>query len=670
MAINSKFKGSLALAIIFSSSLYLSQGICAQEEASGLVESVGSSSLVENSVISVIDDTVSNSESDVLDTVDDDHAINDSSSHTDEANFIFDEDSKLITGYTGQETDIIVPPAINGVPVEGIDKRAFSRKGIESISLPDTVKVIGDQAFAANKELTEIELNEGLEEIGQGAFLATGETELNLPNSVKEIGRLSFANNTELEKVNFNEGLRKIGQQAFNKDEALESEVVLPSTLEHLMTSAFAGTPVDTLRVLGDENSSDLVIHSGISESLQTIKIQEAKKSVSILFNAKKDPSGKVNVDLGSIDSSSKDIESLKAFLSESIKVKYAAAYVNKNDSSGESDYYLKKDLNWDLSNVDFTKPQIKLRAVPVFEEELEEKDGFITPNVRAVSTVTEFNVVVNLMQPEWLSTDFTYETFEYKPRMKVPVNKLGISGFSEEGLNKLASNPNLEIPREVLLDLNDPDSSRMIEGILPYAFKDQSINSVSFSQIDPHSEFVIGTSAFMNNGIHSIELAEGISVIDSGAFQHNQIKELTIPSTVWKIGNSAFLDNQLSSLVISQDVHRMQLDNYSFAHNQLKDIQLPYSIFKIRDYVFRGNPGVDPVDSKYLSSEDSQDTGEVRLYTLNPDHLSTNTYIATDTPFHRIILEGEGVDREGLYQVINSSNKVDSIDSVSYTHL
>ncbi|RBI35235.1 leucine-rich repeat domain-containing protein, partial [Metamycoplasma hominis] len=74
---------------------------------------------------------------------------------------------------------------------EGLEKigaEAFYHKNIESITIPGSVKEIGERAFLGCRNLEEVILNEGLEKIGVRAFLNTKIESITIPDSVKEIG--------------------------------------------------------------------------------------------------------------------------------------------------------------------------------------------------------------------------------------------------------------------------------------------------------------------------------------------------------------------------------------------------------------------------------------------------------------------------------------------------
>ncbi len=80
-----------------------------------------------------------------------------------------------ITGYTGRETDIIVPSEIAGKKVTGIAEYAFNDGGVDgapvrTVILPDGIKTIGNAAFADCRKLQTITLPDSIISIGESAF--------------------------------------------------------------------------------------------------------------------------------------------------------------------------------------------------------------------------------------------------------------------------------------------------------------------------------------------------------------------------------------------------------------------------------------------------------------------------------------------------------------------
>ncbi|RAW47480.1 hypothetical protein DQW92_01275, partial [Metamycoplasma hominis] len=71
----------------------------------------------------------------------------------------------------------------------------------ESITIPSTVKEIGESAFSSCKNLKKVILNEGLEKIGDEAFYNTNIESITIPASVKKFGYSAFFGCKNLKEV-------------------------------------------------------------------------------------------------------------------------------------------------------------------------------------------------------------------------------------------------------------------------------------------------------------------------------------------------------------------------------------------------------------------------------------------------------------------------------------
>lgn len=85
--------------------------------------------------------------------------------------YVINRQTAEITGYTGKDTELVIPAQLAGCPVTHIGKKAFlSNKMLRVISLPESVVRIDDWAFAYCAKLTKIILPYHRMEIGQGIF--------------------------------------------------------------------------------------------------------------------------------------------------------------------------------------------------------------------------------------------------------------------------------------------------------------------------------------------------------------------------------------------------------------------------------------------------------------------------------------------------------------------
>ena len=105
---------------------------------------------------------------------------------------------------------VSIPEGVTEIPAQ-----AFSTTGnLKNISLPSTLKVIGENAFASCG-VEELTLPEGLETIEACGFLGAHLREFIAPAGLKTIGNSAF-NSAALTEVQLNEGLQSIGIAAFS----------------------------------------------------------------------------------------------------------------------------------------------------------------------------------------------------------------------------------------------------------------------------------------------------------------------------------------------------------------------------------------------------------------------------------------------------------------------
>ncbi len=114
-------------------------------------------------------------------------------------------------------------------------------KDLESVEIPNTVKVINDRAFFACSKLTSINIPNGVETIGKYAFYnCESLTSMTLPNSITTIEADAFAYCKNLESINIPSGLTSISNNTFANCFKLEN-VEIPEGVTAIGSGAFIG---------------------------------------------------------------------------------------------------------------------------------------------------------------------------------------------------------------------------------------------------------------------------------------------------------------------------------------------------------------------------------------------------------------------------------------------
>jgi DNA-directed RNA polymerase subunit RPC12/RpoP len=91
--------------------------------------------------------------------------------------------------YNGVSSDIVIPDGVTAIANE-----CFASSQITSVVFPDSLRIIGKEAFRRCKNLTSISFPEGLERIGDYAFADCSNLDnVVLPKSVQNLGAGAFA---------------------------------------------------------------------------------------------------------------------------------------------------------------------------------------------------------------------------------------------------------------------------------------------------------------------------------------------------------------------------------------------------------------------------------------------------------------------------------------------
>ncbi|SDQ38374.1 Leucine rich repeat-containing protein [Chryseobacterium soldanellicola] len=127
-----------------------------------------------------------------------------------------------------------------------------------SVTIPDNVKKIADYAYLYYgfvAQVFELNLNEGLIEIGQNAFNGQNIKKIITPSTLKIVQPYAFYNQVNtynsqdsLESIVLNEGLTTVGEKAFNCSAAsVIKNLDIPSTVRSVGQNAFAIPSLETV---------------------------------------------------------------------------------------------------------------------------------------------------------------------------------------------------------------------------------------------------------------------------------------------------------------------------------------------------------------------------------------------------------------------------------------
>ena len=109
--------------------------------------------------------------------------------------------------------ELCIPDVVNGIPIYRIDNGVFEDFQIlESIKLPDTLRIIGNEAFAGCTSLKEMVFPKSLQSIGSHAFSNCFNIKsIVIPNGVTSIGHCAFSDCERLTTVSIPSSVISIG---------------------------------------------------------------------------------------------------------------------------------------------------------------------------------------------------------------------------------------------------------------------------------------------------------------------------------------------------------------------------------------------------------------------------------------------------------------------------
>ena len=146
---------------------------------------------------------------------------------------------------------------------------------LDNVKLPDSIEEIRDTAFACCVELKNITLPKNLKVLKEGAFtLCKSLKKIYLSDSIEELGCLCFSGCESLEEVNIPPLIESVPSCFFKNCKALKT-ITIPSNIKGIESSAFSGcTSLEKVCFIDTDNFNALAFSSFEScESLISISL-------------------------------------------------------------------------------------------------------------------------------------------------------------------------------------------------------------------------------------------------------------------------------------------------------------------------------------------------------------------------------------------------------------
>ena len=520
-----------------------------------------------------------------------------------------------LTEYEYTET-MEFPSEVDGYTVTAIQasENGRNRSNVKKIILPDTLKVIGRDAFPYTA-LTEVALPEGLERIEKGAFYNVKLKQLTLPESLVFIGDEAFADH-EIDELVFPAGLKAIGNAAFNGRGEHPSKVTFKGFATELgkgifgysMSSFSRDDPrtwrdfyvakttwkVNTISLnCYPGSTADLLYQANVKkkylewgeENIRTAPVEKVLQAGlygedALIFEIIV-PEGVEEIAEGAF----RGMRSLiRITLPSTLKTIGAGAF---EECSGLKEISLPESVAIIPSNA--FKGCISLSNVSVGKEGLIQIGDSAFHGCQALTDLKLGKRLTEIGEYAFVQTGLK------KAKLPDTVTKIGRNAFAASKITSLTLPKGMtEIPDEM-------------------CFNAGNLKTVTF----PKGLTTIGSYAFYNCPLSKLTLPEGLKSVGEGAFKMDEegvnyyyywskgkkhyasLKSLQLPSSLEAIGKQAFAcQDALTGITFGKSSKLQEIGDGAFGKCiNLKELKLPNSLESIGAYAFINCVGLKKVN-------------------------------------------------------------------------
>lgn len=530
----------------------------------------------------------------------------------------------LLVGYYGKEERLTIPQGITK-----IGEGAFaSHQSILEVTMPDSVKVIGLNAFYHCLSLTRLVLSKEITSIGEGAFSHCSALEdITLPPKLTVVPKEMCFFCTKLDKIHWNQSLLEISENAFSRCSSLETisipknvnkihksftgcrnlkKITIPSSVEIISKKSFAQCDSLSEITLEERNEGDKArkLELGAfsyTKEMQKNFLEKGEELPSLLVNSFSKPDyTQYCQDLlthwDSLSPHNKNIlvtEWKKKISSKLGKGKNKLRnLVFLQSTAKEMSYYFQEDCHLELAELDyFLAHAIERENTVETALLLDYKNKNFDKNLVEEAKERKELLEIGLELP-------TLKELREKWSVKVGESELTLTGY--KGENRMEVIPdaiNTGLPISYLRSANQPpkkSSYHVIEKLyLPENFKGFLnpcfCGSSLKEMILPKTMTEIQEKmCWKAANLEIIHLHEGITAVqDQAFFGCHSLKEIEFPSSLDLIGESAFASClHLEKITFSSGLTTISKSAFQDCQS-LKEVVLPEGLEHIGKMAF-----------------------------------------------------------------------------------
>ena len=458
--------------------------------------------------------------------------------------FVIDADG-VLTQYRGSGSTISVPDTVTAIADE-----ALRGVNAERITIPATVRTIGNRAFADARRLRTVVFEDTAAHPSQltelGVALVDNDYSLNeilLPSKVVKLGDGAFSNST-IKRLSLPDSLTAIPSDLAERSSQL-NEVTIGDAVTQIGASAFSeNTSLGELRIRQADGSTK----AGLPSALTTIGASA--------FSGTRFAS----LDLPASVSTIGDSAFMKAPLTH-LGLNKGLVSVGKQAFSGTL-----------LTEVELPD-SVTTVGTGAFKAMPELTKAHLGPNVAADQLVSAFTLSPKLSSITVDSANASYESVD------------GVLYTKDH--THLVAYP---------MAKNSGGSYTVVDGtarIDDEAFQQAPLRQISF----PASLRSIGVCAFANAQLTDVVLPDQFEILEAHAFQAmTNLASVNLGGTV-TVGDSAFDSSSLTSVDFRTDLNRLEtVGSMAFSGAPVRVLVFPDSLKSIGAFAFENNPHLEEV--------------------------------------------------------------------------
>ena len=474
-----------------------------------------------------------------------------------------------------------------------IGNNAFTwSQNLKSVKLPEAVTTIGKGAFASCGRLTSVTLPTTLTEIGDYAFrYCTWLPSISLPETITALGKYAFEGCEKLTEVDFPTNLATIGNGAFSKCTGLTS-VSLPETVVEVCDSTFTGCTALASITLPDNLTAIGECAFAGCKKLTEVKLPENVSTIGA--KAYIDCTAITSVELG--PKITKIGEQAFRNCDKVVSITLAAltppeiGNPSYKDTSSMPWYTLNYSVYVPADAYDAYKAHEYWYSLPVTVLIIKHYDNgiaYILDDKNHKATVTS-NYDVNYWEPNYKG-DIVIPAYIYPDgETAYAVTAIGDGAFA-------------------YADVTGVTFEGHLESVGQQAFQYSHITKIDFSNVNPDG---FGTDICGNClYLQSVILPEGLTRVPTSMFlQCYNLKSIDIPESVTAVGSGAFMESGLESVVIPPRCRILDSDCFSGCL-ELAAVRLPTGLRTIGYSAFSANHELKTIEW-YDTEEYEDETG------------------------------------------------------------